>query len=643
MNHAKLIICLVAIVAIAPAMASTSAIQKQRSIYLDAKKHIRAGKVKSLDRIKRQLKGYPLLPYLEFDDLSRGLRNANKKQVSSFLTRHKDLAVANRLKSRWLYNQAKKKNWPVFLEFYDDTLANTELRCYYLRALIQTGKPKDVWPHVPSLWIVGKSQPKSCDPLFSQWISGGHINNEHKWQRLKIALQKGNTRLASYVSKMLKGSYKKSANKLLRVHRNPALVKKKTLFNTKNARDSEILIHGIRRLARTAPTEAARMLSRYTKSFKFMPDELTEAQKSIGFRILSHPSKKGLDWISKQLVKGVNQDVAVYAARISLLYNNWKILLKAIDFMPETLQQKERWQYWHAKASLALNPKLDEMWKHDAFGTLAVKRDFYGFLSARLLGQSFDFNDKTLTFGSDALSKVENTKGIIAALELYAADEPLNALREWHHALSQLPDTHMVVAAHIAEQWGWSNLAIQSTIKARAWDELKLRFPVSYVEYMKYGAKRGGIDLSWMYAIARQESAMNPSARSHAGAKGLMQLMPATAKATIQRNRLQIKNLDLLQEKQNSLVGGTHLGELIRYYDGNRALATAAYNAGKSRANSWLKRIDRTMPLDAWVETIPFKETRNYVQNVFMFASIYQYRLEQEPYFIKNSEWNIKP
>ena len=333
--------------------------------------------------------------------------------------------------------------------------------------------------------------------------------------------------------------------------------------------------------------------------------------------------------------------MAVYAARIGLIYEHWQTVLKAIELMPESLQKTNRWQYWHAKASMQEKPQLDEVWKHNAFAELAKQRDYYGFLSALLLERSFDFNDHAISFSPDFQAQIKAIPGLEIALELYAAGELIGARREWRHALLDLPATHMISAAHIAKDWGWASQAVLTTIMARSWDELSLRFPLSYREYMHRGARMAGIELPWAYAIARQESAMNPAATSHAGAKGLMQLMPATAKETVKRNALPVKATDLHNEKVNSMIGTAHLGELARRYDGNRILASAAYNAGQHRADAWLKRSNREQSFDVWIETIPFKETRNYVQNVLMFSAIYDYRFENEVTFIKPNEWIV--
>lgn len=618
-------------------------LHQYRSDYLRAKQRLRAGDVKGFQRLKKQLKNYELYPYLEYAELTRHLKTAEERSIESFLKKYEKLGVAQRMRARWLQELGRQKRWKSFIKYYDDTLADTKLRCYFLRAKLQAEGKSEVWPSVPTLWVVGQSQPKACDPLFEQWVADKQLTRAHKWERLRLAMDKRNISLANYLTTLMSGSDQAAAKRFIRYHSNPALVKKRGQLRSSSAQDGDIALHAIRRLARSDWPGASRRLTELKPQFNFKKDQLAEAQKSIAFQILSKPQRNGLDWIREQLVDDVDPDVAVYAARIALLFEHWPTLLAAIETMPESLQKTTRWQYWHAKASMQEDPKLDEVWRHNAFSELARQRDYYGFLSAMLLQRSFDFNDRNVSFSPDFRAQIARIEGLKIALELYASGELTSARREWRYALLDLPNTHMIVAAHIAEDWGWSSQAVLTTIMARSWDELSLRFPLTYREYMNRGTRLAGIELPWAYAIARQESAMNPDAVSHAGARGLMQLMPATAAATVKRNALPVSAKNLLSEKDNSLIGTAHLGELSRYYKGNRILSSAAYNAGKSRANAWLARVKRAQPFDVWVETIPFKETRGYVQNVLMFSAIYSYRLEQDIEFIKTQEWIIKP
>ncbi|MEM8499083.1 MAG: transglycosylase SLT domain-containing protein [Pseudomonadota bacterium] len=644
MKYAAFIVALLCTFSFAKVFAAgdgMKAYQDQRADYLRAKQLRKSGKTKQYQKLKKQLRDYPLYSYLVYAELSANLRTANSRQINHFIDANKHLAVSQRLRARWLKQLGKNKSWTEYLSFYDDTLADTQLRCYYLRALLQQGEPGEVWPLVPSLWVVGQSQPKACDPLFEQWQAAGKLSREHTWKRLKLAMAKRNISLANYLTGLMSGSDKKAAEKFLNFHRQPSRVKKRGILRSHSEKDADIALHAIRRLARSETLSAAKRLSELNSSMKFNVTDFAEAQKSLAFHILSNPSRAGLDWIRNQLKKGVDPDVAVYAARIALVFEHWQTVLAAIEHMPESLQKTNRWQYWHAKASMQENPQLDDVWKHNAFAELAKQRDYYGFLSALLLERSFDFNDHAISFSPDFQAQIKEIPGLEIALELYAAGELISARREWRHALLDLPATHMISAAHIAQDWGWASQAVLTTIMARSWDELSLRFPLSYTEYMHRGARMAGIELSWAYAIARQESAMNPAATSHAGAKGLMQLMPGTAKETVKRNALPVKAQDLHNEKVNSMIGTAHLGELSRLYDGNRILSSAAYNAGKHRADAWLKRSSRAQAFDVWIDTIPFKETRNYVQNVLMFAAIYDYRMENDVEFIKTNEWVI--
>ena len=119
-------------------------------------------------------------------------------------------------------------------------------------------------------------------------------------------------------------------------------------------------------------------------------------------------------------------------------------------------------------------------------------------------------------------------------------------------------------------------------------------------------------------------------ARSRAGALGLMQLMPATARGQAKRMKIRSpQTRDLMSPDTNIQLGAGYLGLVYERLDQHPVLATAAYNAGPHRVRKWLP--DRDLPADIWVETIPFSETRGYVQRVMTYTAIYQSRLGETP------------
>ncbi|MDA0979172.1 MAG: lytic transglycosylase domain-containing protein, partial [Proteobacteria bacterium] len=186
--------------------------------------------------------------------------------------------------------------------------------------------------------------------------------------------------------------------------------------------------------------------------------------------------------------------------------------------------------------------------------------------------------------------------------------------------------------ARLALRWGWYKAAIQSMIDAanddaEHWNQLDFRFPVAYRDNFLAHAQRANIPVPWSMAIARQESAFMPDARSGAGALGLMQLLPSTAQLVARGIGVSYSdNTRLWEPDLNIKLGSHYLGSMLRRFNNNRILASAAYNAGPGRVDRWL---DPTIPFDVWIEVIPFSETRGYVQNILMFSTIYSRQLEE--------------
>ncbi len=642
--------CALALTLVLLALCTTSTgvrageLQQQRADYQRAEKLLRAGKVKRFRKLAKSLQQYPLYPYLQLQELSRRLRTAKTKDIKKFTEQYAQFSVARRLHSRWLYNLAGRKHWRTFLQFYDDTRAGTELRCYYLRALLNSGKTNDALAGVPSLWLAARSQPKSCNPLFERWIDAGRLTEELIWRRLHLALGSNQVSLARYLIKLFKQNrYKTSANTFLAVHKNPKRLKQLAANKRQTELSADIFLHGIRRWARTDVEAAAKLFDKSAARFQFDSTNLAAAKNSLAYRFLITPSKFGLKWLSQHIETSADPDLVEYTARLALLKENWPQLLTALERMPEALRRQTRWRYWSARAQQEINGADDSATAEAIYTELADKRDYYGFLAAIALGQTFDFNDRALQPDPALVQEVAALPGVKMALELYAVGQLSNARREWLFALRNAPAAKMVAAATLAHQWGWDSQAVTTTIKAETWNELTLRFPISFADYMRKGARIAGIDLAWMYAIARQESAMKPDAISPAGARGLMQLMPATARETVSRSQLPLSAPQLLNERDNSLIGAAHLSELMDYYANNRILASAGYNAGRRNVNGWLQRRDKPLPFDIWIETIPFRETRGYVQNVLMFAAIYDYRMGNAIRFVNADERVIKP
>ena len=272
---------------------------------------------------------------------------------------------------------------------------------------------------------------------------------------------------------------------------------------------------------------------------------------------------------------------------------------------------------------------------------LASERSFYGFIASQKLKKPLELNNNNSKLSDTALEKVATHPGIVRARELYLIGESIDARREWHHAIKNMSSEERGYAAHLANIWGWHHQAIIAAARSDDRDNLDLRFPRAYPDIVAAKAQQHGVESEWIYSLIRQESAFAPTARSPAGALGMMQLMPSTAKQVSRKLGLNFNTHSLLDPENNILLGTQYLSDLLQRFEGNIVLATAAYNAGPNRAKRWQPE-SSPMAGDIWIETIPIHETREYVKNILTYQAIYRHHLGMEAK-LANSVWQIQP
>ena len=294
---------------------------------------------------------------------------------------------------------------------------------------------------------------------------------------------------------------------------------------------------------------------------------------------------------------------------------------------------KQEWRYWEAKQDISKNI--------EKLIALSKERGFYPMLAAAQLKQAYkvDFPVAPSFTMAEQLSFAQ----VFAMIrELRELGRNGLAKQRWRILLDNTDFTTQLKLAEYAENQQWFELAVDASIVAKAWDYLSLRLPNAYPEYFNAALQNLNITKTFAMAIARQESAWNPMAQSSANARGLMQLLPSTAKLTAENNQLSYQGeQDLFKPLNNILLGTAHLNELNGKYPNNRILIAAAYNAGANRVEKWLSRANGKLALDEFVASIPFYETRGYVQNVVTYDFYYQILQNQEnPQIFSQEELN---
>jgi len=597
---------------------------EQREQYRQAVNHVRAGRITAARNIQKQLGDYPLAPYITYHHLRLRLAQLTPDEVNQFRSAHPDIPGAHRIYQQWLAQLAINRKWRTFLAHYEPPNANeriaTELRCHYVRALYNRGEKSRALDEVTALWTVGKSQPKVCDPMFQVWQSA-RLDQKTGWQRLRLAIAENQRLLARYLQRFLTGEHRIWAQSYYSVHVNPANIARTSRFTADSALSREVIAHGLRRLARRDPKAARDAWASYKASHSFSATE----QSAIGTHIDIELAREGL--LEKAPTAESPPEHALGFANAYLMQQNWPLLSAWIEQMPEAERLEENWQYWLARALSITHESSNRA--PLIYQALADKRSYYGFLAADQIGQPPQLNAAQRPTDAADIGNVRQLPGIARALELFSVGDEVNARREWLAMLPRLTPAEQSIAIFLIYDIGELELAIRTATRTGQTDHLEVRFPIEYEQIFRRQSHLTGVPLSLLLAFARQESIFNRYARSSANARGVMQMLHSTARATARRAGRSSPSLsDLYDPNINIPLGSIHIADLLKRYRQVMPVAAAAYNAGEGRANRWIKAA-QGWPMDVWIESIPFYETRNYVKSLVAFNQVYSQLLGQ--------------
>ncbi len=598
-------------------------IDQQRKDFTEARNAVRKG---ALSRYKKLLKGlqdYPLAPYLEYEFLKRRLSQQPNNRIHAFLENNQDSPLQTRLRRQWLKTLARKGRWKQFVADYQD-MGNTKLACQYVRALQKTGKQQQARTEAEALWLVGKSQPRACDTVFKKWRASGAASPELIWERIRLAMHKRHPSLARYLAKFLGPSERTWVERWYQMYRRPAKMLKHPAFKKDTPLVREILLHGLERLARLDAAEAAKRWSGIRGRYTFTQEDIGKLERRIGLSAATQGLADAHELLNRVDISWTDETVYQWRIRSALRANNWKAALKGIDALPAKMAQEPIWQYWRARALEKLGYKKQA---NDIYAVLSSRHNYHSLLAADRLGLPYSLDGTPLTTTEAEIEKLRLLPAIRRAEELFNVGLKVDARREWHHVIKSFSKRELQVAAVLANRWNWHDRAIITLGKTDTLDDLKIRFPIVYEKQVRRHAKRNKIDTAWVFGIMRQESAYMSDARSHAGALGLMQLMPRTARYEARKLKLPLRNRhEILNVDKNIRLGTAHLKRVLDINKGNKVLATASYNAGAQRVKSWLPKTGG-LDADIWIETMPFNETRNYVKKVMATMAIFEKHL----------------
>ncbi|UHQ55842.1 transglycosylase SLT domain-containing protein [Microbulbifer sp. YPW16] len=617
-----------------PALGETNAEKAvaQREKLQEAREAIGRGDTAELKRLKQELQDYPLLPYLDYWAISRKIHRLPYDEIDQFISQHRDTAIGDWMRVRILRELGSRKRFRAYLKYYEpDKITRTSLKCYYADALSRHGDKDTAYALVEELWMVGRSQAEECDPVFNRWMKDGGLTPELAWGRHLLAVENRNLDLAEYIARKMEPGQARLAELLRSVHRDPGQLSNYTRFINERPEYRQIVLHGLERLARKDARQAEQAWQRFETSYLFADAEREQLLRNLALQFARQDDIDGLRAFFKRTEKFTDPRTIGWLARQSMRELDWAQVEFWIDRLPAEEQLQDVWLYWKARSLEEQYGKGRADEAVQLYRQAAEERSYYGFLSADILGLNYSFVDRPAKVTPELVEEMAARPGMLRARELQAIGELYHARREWNYATEGLGHTELLTAGKVASAWGWYHKSIRSVLAADYLDDLELRFPLAFADIVTDVSNRmsekTALDPYLIYAVARQESHFAHDARSHAGALGLMQLLPSTARATARKAGVSYRrSWDLLTPKTNIALGSFYLRTLLNRFDNNRILAAAAYNAGPTRVAGWLRETGRQLPYDVWIETIPYHETRKYVQNVLAYSVIYAYR-----------------
>ena len=594
------------------------------SDFLAAREAFRRKDHLALSELLPSLRNHPLGAYVELWHLLTELRMQpddpdRQKAMERFIAAHHDEYIAERARTDWARLAAVEDDARRFGRLYKALVWNhtePDLVCwkafYDLRAN-QRGALKSA----KEVLLAAPSGRDACTKLGLATIAA---DESWGWNYILILVQKRQLTLARKTIELLPASALPAAKSTL-----TAIIGNPTRWYAKNknrfsAYPGKVLALASIRLTQADSDKAADV------AYAANP-RIDAATRALMWGRLGQDAamKQNLDALSyyqhagtlaRAMPLAVNYPrLAVWRARSAVLSGDFSEVERAIETLPKEEKVKSTWVYWRGRALLARGQKARAA---KLLRPLCAGHEFYDLLACDALGAEYAQMPRHLNppITQAQIRSFEKNPSLKRALRFYENNLIYEGNREWNWAYRGMKLTDMPHLAEYARLLGITHRQINSAQRGQR-AVLELLYPRAYEQPIKNAAAAADLPEYWVFGLIRQESRFVPYANSSVGAKGLMQVMPKTARWVANKlsmdtyHTTQITNLDT-----NLMIGSQYLKMVQTALEGSVPLATAGYNAGPNRPQLWRSRLKRPVEGAAFAENIPFTETRGYVRNV---------------------------
>lgn len=574
---------------------------------------------------------HPLYGWIEYAGLLRNIDTLPAAQAEAFLERYESHAVADAFRSRWLSATSQRKDWTAFLAAWTPDIDSVALRCAELDARQALGRADAQWTaDVQAIWRSnGRSLPDTCDGPFAVLDAQGALTPALRWERIELAAAAWQPAVMRSAARGLPAAELALANDYAAFLDN---VHPRALNWPKTPRSRLVASHGLAKLGKANPDAAEAQLPQYARALEFTEEDRGRAMYQIALWTVASYLPGSARRLN--LVPDVSYDERLHEWRVreAMSRSDWPAALAAIRKMSPAQRADSRWTYFEARLA-GIAGERDAAQR--LYQTAARVPEFHGFLAADRLDQPYALCPRQPARDPAVQSAVINDPAIQRAMRLHRIDRDGWAVAEWNEAIERFEEvssdgSRRVIAVEVAQANDWFDRAVFSLGRGNP-EELRLyhlRFPLHHDAIIRREAARQRIDPAWVAAEIRAESIFTPDVRSSANAMGLMQVLPSTGAAVARRIGEPWSGAQSLYEPDTNITLGTaYLRQMMDQYGGQPYLAIAGYNAGPAPLNRWRSQRPGMDP-DFWIETISYKETREYVARVLAFSVIYDWRLD---------------
>lgn len=594
-------------------------------IFLALRDASRNGDAARAAELASRLGNYAIPSYVDYYRLRPRINSAPEQEIRDFLARYAGSAIADRLRNDWLLELGWVRNWTLFDEQYPQFVLNddTQVKCYALMSKALKGQ--QVAADARDLLVAPQNYGEACPALVTTLANAGQFTADDVWAQVRLIAESGT---GATIRRMVAATGA-SESALMQALDKPEAVLARGPGEGRTAH--EVFIVALGRSAKKNPSNAVSALvnaaDRLTErerelawaqialqaSFKLAPDAVVYWHRTNGIPL----SNEGYQW----------------KARTALRAGEWKLVKSTIADMPASLRNDSAWIYWMGRAYLA-EGNTEEAKKR--FESIADQTNFYGQLALEELDRKITIPPLAQPVTKEELAPMGENQGFQRAFKFFDLNLRFEGYREWNWELRKMNERQHLAAAEFARQKNVLDRMVNTSDRTKAEHDFTQRFPSPFRNIMHATTQPLGLDMAWVYGLIRQESRFVQNARSHVGASGLMQIMPATAKFVARKIGLG----DYSQGKMNDidtniLLGTNYLNMVLQDLDGSQAMATAAYNAGPGRPRAWRSTLTNAVEGAIFAESIPFTETRDYVKKVLSNATYYAALFESKPQSLK--------